>query len=185
MTSLAVIPENPKDKFREFYDKYYNLIFRFISKRIRTSSEQIEDMIQDLFLSILPKFDQFNSSVKRLSYVLGIAKNKIIDIYRSKSSGRMSKTIYMEDLSYNRVEEFEGKDKSADKDIRQNIQFILNHLSSSYREILNYKYLLDYSVKEISELIGKSEKATESLLNRARVKFKDVSDRELGREAFN
>jgi RNA polymerase sigma-70 factor, ECF subfamily len=185
LTYLAVIPENPKDKFREFYDKYYQLIFRFISKRIRTSSEQVEDMIQDLFLSILPKFDQFNSSVKRLSYVLGIAKNKIIDIYRSKSTGRLSKTIYMSDLSSDKVDQFESKEKGTDKDTRQNIQFILNRLSSSYREILNYKYLLDYSVKEISDLIGKSEKATESLLNRARVKFKEISDKELGREAFN
>lgn len=185
MTYLVLKPEDHHQKFREFYNKYYDLMFRFISKRIRTSSEQIEDIIHDLFVSVLPKFNQFNSSVKRLSYVLGIAKNKIIDIYRSKANGRLSKTIYLEDVSSERIDSFESENKNFDRDLRQNIQFVLNRLSSNYREILNYKYLLDYSVKEIATLIGKSEKATESLLNRARLKFKETSDREFGQGAFN
>ena len=58
-------------------------------------------------------------------------------------------------------------------EIRRLIKVAMDHLPSLYAEALEMKYVRELSVNEIAGVIGKSPKATESVLTRARVAFKD------------
>ena len=54
------------------------------------------------------------------------------------------------------------------------VQVTLDHLPSLYADALEAKYAHGDSVREIALRIGKSEKATESVLTRARAAFRDA-----------
>ncbi len=48
------------------------------------------------------------------------------------------------------------------------------HIPGIYSDILEWKYVYGYSIKEIAEKIQRSPKATESLLTRARIAFREA-----------
>jgi RNA polymerase sigma-70 factor (ECF subfamily) len=58
-------------------------------------------------------------------------------------------------------------------EIRRLIMVAMDHLPSLYADTLEFKYLRDMPVTEIATQIGKSPKATESILTRARAAFRD------------
>ena len=58
----------------------------------------------------------------------------------------------------------------------------MDHLPSMYADTLEAKYVHDMSVKEIADVIGKSPKATESVLTRARNAFKENFNSLIGEE---
>ena len=53
------------------------------------------------------------------------------------------------------------------------VKVALDSVPSLYADVLEAKYVQDRSVNEISALLGKSPKATESILTRARAAFRD------------
>src|ERR1700753_932019 len=55
--------------------------------------EQAKDLVQDTFLAALQKTDSFEGRSSERTWLTAILKNKIIDIYRKKSSGLRSSEI--------------------------------------------------------------------------------------------
>ena len=53
---------------------------------------------------------------------------------------------------------------------------LLHELPPDYRSVLTLRYLDDLSVPETADLIGRSVRATESLLARARRAFRDATE---------
>ena len=53
------------------------------------------------------------------------------------------------------------------------VRTAMDHLPSLYADVLEAKYVRELSVNEIAALLGKTPKATESVLTRARDAFRD------------
>ena len=58
--------------------------------------------------------------------------------------------------------------------VRETICAALDYLPAPYADILEWKYVRDMSVAEIAQRLGRSAKATESLLTRAREAFRET-----------
>ena len=58
--------------------------------------------------------------------------------------------------------------------MRESILTALDYLPAPYADILEWKYLRDMSIAEIARQMGRSPKATESLLTRARDAFREA-----------
>ena len=59
-------------------------------------------------------------------------------------------------------------------EVRESICAALDYLPAPYADVLEWKYVSDLSVVEIAKRIGRSPKATESLLTRAREAFRET-----------
>ncbi|MCB0279295.1 MAG: sigma-70 family RNA polymerase sigma factor, partial [Calditrichaeota bacterium] len=177
-TSLTIHEIQHRIEFRRFYKKYYNMLKRYISTRIDNDLTQTEDMLQEVFLAILPNFSNLSSQVRRLTYAIGIAKNKLIDYYRYNSSNKSKKTIFLEENS-EMCDQLFYENKNF---LQETTQIVLSKMSVKYAQLLALKYFENYSIKEIANLINKSEKAVESLLTRARNNFESVSKKVLGKD---
>ena len=53
------------------------------------------------------------------------------------------------------------------------VRTVLDYLPGRYGDVLEWKYMHGLSVKEISDRLDVTPKAAESILNRARLAFKD------------
>jgi RNA polymerase sigma factor (sigma-70 family) len=58
-------------------------------------------------------------------------------------------------------------------EVRESICAALDYLPSPYADVLEWKYVHDMSVAEIARRLGRSTKAAESLLTRAREAFRE------------
>jgi RNA polymerase sigma-70 factor, ECF subfamily len=70
----------------------------------------------------------------------------------------------------------EGSDpllQAGREQVRETICAALDYLPAPYADILEWKYVRDMSVNEIALRLGRSAKATESLLTRAREAFRE------------
>lgn len=54
------------------------------------------------------------------------------------------------------------------------IDHVLGNMAEDHRKVLTLKYMRGFSVKEISSVFERSNKAVESLLTRARESFKNI-----------
>ena len=53
------------------------------------------------------------------------------------------------------------------------VQVVLDYLPRRYGDVLEWKYMQGLSVKEIAQRLEVAPKAAESMLNRARIAFRD------------
>jgi DNA-directed RNA polymerase specialized sigma24 family protein len=58
--------------------------------------------------------------------------------------------------------------------VRERICAALDYLPAPYADILEWKYVRELSVADIARRLGRSTKATESLLTRARDAFREA-----------
>ena len=157
-----------------FYDEYATRIFRFIARRVDGRVEDAEDLFQETFLAAIDGDNSYDGRASMYTWVLGIARNKVARYWRDSSRTPEPFNAEMADragVHPGRVLEH--------KERRDTIHEVLQSLSEWERECLVMKYLDGLSVHDIAQVLDKTEKAVESLLSRARARYRSVAkDRE-------
>jgi len=74
-------------------------LYAYTIKRI-ADEEQAKDLVQETFLAALEKVDRFEGKSSERTWLTAILKNKIIDVYRKKSSG-LRKEVQVAELEQN------------------------------------------------------------------------------------
>lgn len=71
---------------RHWVNKYADYLYSYAAFRIK-DSDLAKDLVQDTFLAALERREKFEGRSSEKTWLTAILKNKIIDIYRSRSSG--------------------------------------------------------------------------------------------------
>lgn len=156
----------------EFYHLYSERIYRFLLHKLPTPDDA-HDLMQQVFLDALDSLHTLQDTEKILSWLYRISHNKIVDYYRKRKikSLLLSHVPFLQ-LAANEINEPEFQ---YEKDrIREKIEHAFNKLSEKHRRILQMHYEDGMSINTIAVVLELSPKATESLLFRARQKFKGV-----------
>jgi RNA polymerase sigma-70 factor (ECF subfamily) len=155
--------------FFRFYKKNYSLVFNFIKNKI-TDKGKAEELTQDVFLDFIEALRDFHFQSSLTTFILAIAKNKVIDEIRKK---KIKKILFshlpnflVESLRVVFIEEELDK-----KELRKKIETVFKKLPKDYRLILRLKYIENKKVTQIAKKFKMKFKATESLLFRARKAF--------------
>lgn len=119
-----------------------------------------EDVLQDTLIQFISTQPQFDTAAHEKAWLLRVAinisKNKII--YNNiRKTDELSETLVAnetEDLSF--------------------VWDAMKQLPSKYSEVVHLFYHEDYSTAQIASILSKKEATVRSLLQRARIKLKDV-----------
>lgn len=87
---------------------YADYLFRYSITRLN-DQEQARDVVQETFLAGLERLDNFKGVSSEKTWLTAILKNKIIDIYRKKSSG-LTRDTEIEDPDYQQQDFFDPVD---------------------------------------------------------------------------
>lgn len=68
----------------EWVDRYGDYLFRFAMLRVRDRAKA-EDLVQETFLAALKGRDSFSGGSSEMTWLTGILKHKIFDLYRRQS----------------------------------------------------------------------------------------------------
>jgi len=163
------IRNGEQEAFKILYLKYSDLLFTYLLHHLGNNRELATDIWQETWCVAVEKIDNFQMKSSFFTWLCSIAKNKIYDHYRqSKRQGSM---ITTEKLPIDIAAE-EINDDQFNSEIQANVVFVLANLKSNYIQLLTDKYIENRSTEEIALAIGRSYKATESMLTRAREAFR-------------
>ena len=161
---LATI-ENDADRalFAEIYEQYHERMEQ-AALRILKDTHDAEDAVQNAFLKIIRNFEKFLElpCKKRPFWCVCIVKNEAITLLRKKKKAIMLES--MEDIE---------KALSYEDIIR-----LFAGLPETYRAVLEMKFLLDCSGKDISQKLGISENAVNVRISRGRAMLREIMEKE-------
>lgn len=129
------------------YDHYSGALFGVII-RIVQKKEVAEELLQDIFLKIWERFDNYDAAKGKLfTWMLNIARNQSIDKIRSKEIGKEKRTTGLENSVYatdrqNIVEQYHD---------HIGIREVLQDLQEEQKFVVEYLYLKGYTQSEISD----------------------------------
>jgi RNA polymerase sigma-70 factor (ECF subfamily) len=147
--------------FSEFYDKQVDKIYRFIF--LKTNSRTIgQDLTSETFLRFWKSLEKGTEIENPRAFVYQIARNLIIDYYRQKE--RLQTISAEEEMIKDPRLNLEQEAIIA-SDIAQ-VQRALSEISNEYQDVLIWYYLDELSVREIAEILGKSENAVRVSVHR-------------------
>jgi len=148
-----------RSSFNMLFDIYFDRIYRYIGFRV--PEDDIEDLTGDIFLKFVENIANYKL-VKGASFsawLFRIAHNRVIDFYRKKKEilgiGTDEDDNFWEILPDEK--ELKPDEKVLVLEREKQIREVLTKLPASYREILELKFLEDFSNLEISQITGKSE----------------------------
>jgi len=154
----------------EFVDRCSDWLYPFLRRRLLPRSELLEDLLQEVLLAAWEGLAGFRSDASLRTWVLGIARHKVEEYYRKRLRG--AETVG-EDESADEVAIMPLFDQELDRAAQQDqVQKVLSNLPETYALALIWRYRDEKSVREMAELTGKTEKAMERLLARARGSFR-------------
>lgn len=173
------ILQGEKKAINSFYKTYKAKLLAFISQKV-ADKKDAEEILHDTFISALDSLPLFKFNSSLFTWLCSITRHEIADFYRKKKI----KTIVFSHFPF--LEKLVDQALSPElameeKELKQKISRTLRSLSEGYSQILRLKYIEGLSMAQISQKLGKTVKAVESKLFRARLAFQ----KEYGKEIQN
>jgi len=157
--------------FGLLYDKYQPRLFRFIFLKV-SQREEAEDLTHQVFLSAWQNIETFQDQGFPLSsWLYKIARNKVIDYYRTR------KNITSIDDAPDEILVLSTDSGQGELETKMDIETVykaLQKLPSDYQEIILMRFVEGLSPKEVSEITGKNHGAVRVLQFRALRQLKKV-----------
>lgn len=150
--------------FGEIYDKYAPKIYRYVFLKLNGKKGDAEDLTHEVFLSAWKNVENFNErGVPFMSYLYKIARNAVIDHWRTVRPTYDIETVSEENFSVN-PNVAENMDFDSDMAL---VKECLSKLEPAYQDVLIMKFIEDLSNKEIAHTLEKSEGAVRVIQHRA------------------
>jgi RNA polymerase sigma-70 factor (ECF subfamily) len=159
----------------EFVDRYADCLYSYILRRIQPQTEAIDDLVQEVFLAAWQNLKTFRAETALQYWLLGIARHKVEQYYRKRICEIPLPDEMEEQLP--QLISIPRYDEQLDlASVQAKTHRILAGMPETYRLVLLWRYLESRGAREMAELTGRTEKAIERLLSRARAQFREEWD---------
>ena len=156
----------------EFVARYTDSVYGYVRQRLAPRSDLVDNLVQDVFVAALRGLPGFRGSSSVRGWLVGIARHKVEDYYRTQIRQMRSLSDVEDDSAVTPMLN-PHLDETIDRSrLEQKTRRILGGLPEPYGLILLWRYWEKRSAREMAEDTGKTEKAIERLLARARSQFK-------------
>jgi len=146
--------------FKNYHQQLLNLALQKLPNR-----PIAEEVVQETFINCLRSINLFKGDSSLLTYMQSILRHEINDFYRKRYAKKFIQTIPLSEF----LLEHEYKDAHETADM---VKLVLKKMAGRSRELLMQKYVDKKRIKELARELGRSEKAIESELFRARKEFR-------------
>lgn len=164
--------------FEEFYDSYFQALYRFALARLGQDAELAKEMAQATVCKAIEKLDSYRGEAALFTWLCSICRFEISGHFK-----REQRSLPQADLLETRgalrevLESLPALDDPENELLRREVvrrvHEAVDHLPPHYAQVLEWKYSDGLAVREMAELLGMTPKAVESLLTRARLAFRD------------
>lgn len=152
---LCRLQKGDEAAWEKFVAEWTPRLYSYLSYNLR-NSEETDDVLSETMLAVVQAVRTFDGKATLATFVYSIAYRKVADYWRRlRVTHELDESITAPDTSFNNIEVYEA----------------LAELPEQSQQALLLRYYVGLSVAEIAEVLGRSYKATESLLSRVRRQF--------------
>lgn len=157
--------------FWEIYDQYYFRVKRVILGLVR-DEWVADDLTQETFVRVQGHLDDLKDPAKLSSWIFRIAYNLCQDHFREAG-----KSVIVDGAEEQEMETLE--EDSVQKEFEQHqmsecVQIEIDRLPESLRTVLFLSDVMEFSQREIAEVVGITVENVKVRLHRARKKLKEL-----------
>jgi RNA polymerase sigma-70 factor (ECF subfamily) len=163
------IQAGDRDALAILYERHLPSVWRYVYSRLGGRESASCDVVSETFMAMVQSIERLDATGTDLAkWLSGVARNKLADHWR-----RTARETTSRDLEPPEQETGHAADIDA-LDIRHTVGLAMDRIEDMHRIVLELKYLDKLTVREISQRLGRSEKAVEGILSRARAAFKTL-----------
>lgn len=165
--------------FSQLYRRYAGKVF---AKCISMLADHgmARDATQDVFIKILLNLSKFTEQSSFSTWVYSITYNYCIDLIRKKKKNIL---IFTEDMGRVGTEKEAEIPDSVILEMETNrLEKVMDKLPVGDKAILDMKYTDDMSIREIGEVLNKTESAIKMQIMRAKIKAQYIYTEMFGTE---
>jgi RNA polymerase sigma-70 factor (ECF subfamily) len=152
--------------FLAFYDRALPEVYGYLSARCGAVAVA-QDLTAETFLAAVDAARRTDARPLTVPWIIGVARHKLVDHWRREA--RDERRLRVLAGTEAPVEDpWEAQLDSA------TTQEALRRLAPQYRAALSLRYLDDLPVADVAVLLGRTYQATEALLVRARISFRQA-----------
>ena len=175
----AQVAAGDQGAFDSFFKEYFPRLYRFTLTRVDNNHELAEEIVQRTICIVVRKMGSFRGEALLFTRLSQICRNETSAVFRQHKL-ELREDVRIEDhpavqAALESVAADDGRPESAQRrhEIANFVRVTLEHLPANYASALEMKYVQGCSVREIAARLELGEKATESILSRARAAFKE------------
>lgn len=161
------LKEHDREAEAHFYQYFRPILFAKLSKSI--PPQDIDDVIQEVFVRVLPRLDDVRDGHKFGAFVLGFCNNIVLERYRRNSRTEPLTEVHEQIVDRKSDAETEFFSEEAAAEVRR----VLSDLRSERDAgILRALFLAEEPREEICRRFGVSPEYLGVVLHRAKERFK-------------
>jgi RNA polymerase sigma-70 factor (ECF subfamily) len=154
-----------------FVTLYSDQVYGYVQRRLIPHTDHVDDLVQEIFLAAWENLGKFRGESSLQNWILGIARHKVENHYRNRLR-EVQLSPEEEDLEPDPVDLRNLGEAFDVREQKKLVREVLEKISEPYTVVLLWRYWEKRSLREIAVATGKTEKAIERLLARARDQFK-------------
>lgn len=169
---IKKVKKGDQQAFGELIELYQHKVYQ-ICLRMIGNRQEAEDLAQEAFLRAYLNIESYNIEKKFSSWLFRIATNLTIDRLRKKKAdyyldaeiaGAEGITMYAQLAADEELPE----DQVVSLELQETIQNEIMRLPPKYRSAIVLKYVEDFSLKEISEILNIPVATVKTRIHRGR-----------------
>jgi RNA polymerase sigma-70 factor (ECF subfamily) len=164
--------------FEELHRRYVASIYRLVRRKLGDAL-LAEDVAQETFMKALKMMDRIDESFNFGGWVHTVARNLCFDELRRRQRDLRADGAADDDGDEimanlpSTSRSFDPVDVQESNELRRKVWAVSQRLPEKYRLVLTLRELQDLSYRQIARTLKMSESAVETLLYRARLRFKE------------
>lgn len=167
--------------FDRFFNDNFARLYRFALTRLPNDPDGRREVVQITLTKAIRKLHTYRGEAALFTWLCAICRNEMSD-WLAKQGRYREHIVLIEDrpevmaaVDSCQAPQEDGPERQAQRaEALRLIQVALDRLPAKYGNVLEWKYIEGYSVKEIAEKLQLGQEATQSLLARAKRAFGDV-----------
>lgn len=154
----------------QWYKAYHDRLYQVVVNRV-SNHQDAEEVVGQIFMNCLRHLNLFRGEASIWTWMWSIARHEIADYHRKRYAKKALRTIPLTEFLLKEAQETWGVEDAHQLSVR--VKDVLKRLTGYQQELLLLKYVDRKTVKKIASDFGKTVKAIESELFRARNRFRE------------
>ncbi len=165
--------------FKQLYDRYSSKVYNTLLSYTK-NSEDAEELLQDVFLTIYTSASLFRSEAKVSTWIYRVSVNKSLDFLRKKNSQKrfgIFSSLYRKDSGEIQFESVDFVHPGVKLENQEDAKLLfgaIDELSENQKTAFILTQVEDLPQQEVAEIMQISRKAVESLVQRSKANLKKV-----------
>ena len=165
---LVEMSKKDPESFGILMERYQGPLFHYIRRITQLPREDTEDLLQEVFIKIYKKLNEYGEVLKFSSWAYRIAHNHVIDYFR-KINAR-PQTNYLEDYEWEKIihASIHLEKDIINGDCAEKVKKCIQDMPLAYKEVLVLRFIEEKSYEEIMDILRKSKGTVATLIRRGK-----------------